>query len=68
MTLFGLSIIDIAVIFVYFGWIFWIGYKAMKNIHVQEDFFLGGRTFGRLITTFAMFGQGVVVKLQSDHL
>jgi solute:Na+ symporter, SSS family len=58
MTLFGLSIIDIAVIFVYFGWIFWIGYKAMKNIHVQEDFFLGGRTFGRLITTFAMFGQG----------
>jgi hypothetical protein len=36
MILFGLSIIDIAVIFVYFGWIFWIGYKAMKNIHVPE--------------------------------
>jgi solute:Na+ symporter, SSS family len=58
MTFMGLSIIDILVMCVYFFWIFWIGYKAMKNIHVQEDFFLGGRTFGRLITTFASFGQG----------
>ncbi len=58
MTFMGLSIIDILVMCVYFVWIFWIGYKAMKNIHVQEDFFLGGRTFGRLITTFASFGQG----------
>lgn len=58
MTFMGLNIIDILVMCVYFAWIFWIGYKAMKNIHVQEDFFLGGRTFGRLITTFASFGQG----------
>ncbi len=58
MTLFGLSIIDVIVIVGYFLWIFWIGYRSMKRIHNQEDFFLGGRQFGRLIATFTMFGQG----------
>ena len=58
MTLFGLHIIDVIVIFVYFGWIFLIGYRSMKRIKNQEDFFLGGRKFGRLIATFTMFGQG----------
>lgn len=58
MTLFGLSIADIAVIIVYFAWTLWIGYRATKNIKNQEDFFMGGRKFGRWITTFAMFGQG----------
>jgi SSS family solute:Na+ symporter len=61
MTIYGLSIIDIAVIAVYFGWIFWIGYRSMKRIKNQEDFFLGGRKFGRLIATFTMFGQGTSV-------
>ncbi|MFI4911242.1 MAG: sodium:solute symporter [Sedimentisphaeraceae bacterium JB056] len=58
MTLFGLSIVDVSVIVLYFAWIFWIGYRSMKRIHNQEDFFLGGRQFGRLIATFTMFGQG----------
>ena len=58
MTLFGLNIIDIVVICLYFSWIFWIGYRSMKRIKSQEDFFLGGRKFGRLIATFTMFGQG----------
>jgi SSS family solute:Na+ symporter len=58
MTLFGLSIIDVAVIVVYFAWTLWIGYRATKNVKNQEDFFMGGRKFGRWITTFAMFGQG----------
>ena len=58
MTLFGLSIADVIVILGYFVWIIWIGYRSMKKIHNQEDFFLGGRKFGRLIATFTMFGQG----------
>lgn len=55
--MFGMQIIDIVVIFLYFAWIFWIGYRSMKRIHNQEDFFLGGRSFGKLVAVFSMFGQ-----------
>ena len=58
MHLFGMQIIDILIILLYFVWIIWIGYRSMKRIHNREDFFMGGRKFGRLITTFTMFGQG----------
>ncbi len=54
----GLSIIDLAVLIVYFGVVLAIGYWARSRIHNQEDFFLGGRRFGKLIQTFAAFGQG----------
>jgi solute:Na+ symporter, SSS family len=55
--MFGMQIIDIVVIVLYFAWIIWIGYRSMKRIHNQEDFFLGGRRFGKLIAMFSMFGQ-----------
>jgi len=54
---FGLAIIDIVVILLYFSMMIWLGYRAMKRIHNQEDFFLGGRRFGKWIQTFAAFGQ-----------
>ena len=56
--MFGLQIIDLIVIVFYFALIIWIGFRSMKKIHNTEDFFLGGRKFGRLIATFTMFGQG----------
>jgi len=55
---FGLSIIDILVIVLYFSGIVFIGFRAMRNIRSQEDYFLGGRRFGKLIQIFAAFGQG----------
>ncbi len=55
--MFGMQIIDIIVIVLYFAWIIWIGYRSMKRIHNQEDFFLGGRRFGKLMAMFSMFGQ-----------
>lgn len=55
--MFGLAIIDIVVIVLYFSWLIWIGYRSMKKINNEEDFFLGGRSFGKIIATFSMFGQ-----------
>ena len=53
----GLSIPDIIVIILYFGVIVVIGVRASFRIKGEEDFFLGGRKFGRLVSTFASFGQ-----------
>ena len=56
--MFGLSIIDILVIVLYFSGIVFIGFLAMRHIRSQEDYFLGGRRFGKLFQIFAAFGQG----------
>ena len=53
----GLGVIDIIVIAVYFVVIIGIGIWASKRIKNQEDYLLGGRKFGKLIQTFASFGQ-----------
>ncbi|MDA3881453.1 MAG: sodium:solute symporter family protein [Prolixibacteraceae bacterium] len=55
--MFGLSIIDIIVIVIYFLVIIGIGIWASRRITNQEDYLLGGRKFGKLIQTFASFGQ-----------
>ena len=56
--MFGLEVIDLVVIAVYFAVILWIGFRAMRHIRNQEDYFLGGRRFGKLVQIFAAFGQG----------
>jgi SSS family solute:Na+ symporter len=53
----GLHIVDVIVMAAYFGIVLYIGYRAMKKIKGQEDFFLGGRAFGKFLQTFSMFGQ-----------
>jgi len=55
--MFGLTILDLAVIAVYFVVILLIGLRAMKNVRNQEDYFLGGRRFGKVVQIFAAFGQ-----------
>jgi len=54
----GLPLIDLIVIVIYFTGIIIIGLWAMRRIKNQEDYFLGGRRFGKFIQTFAAFGQG----------
>lgn len=53
----GLNWIDLAVIIAYFAIVLYIGYRAMKKVKGQDDFFLGGRSFGKFLQTFSMFGQ-----------
>lgn len=54
---FGLSYTDIIVLAIYFGGIIYIGIKSSLAIKHEEDYFLGGRKFGKLFSTFASFGQ-----------
>lgn len=50
--------IDYLVLAVYFIGMSGIGVWAMKRVKGQEDFFMGGRSFGKLLQTFAAFGAG----------
>lgn len=56
--MFGLLQIDLVVIVVYFLILIAIGFWSMRRIRQQEDYFLGGRRFGRVIQFFASFGSG----------
>lgn len=55
--MYGLHITDIIVIILYLIIIIAIGIWASKRITNQEDYLLGGRRFGKLVQTFASFGQ-----------
>ncbi len=49
---------DYLVLVVYFLVMATIGVLSMLRIKRQEDYFMGGRTFGKLLQTFAAFGAG----------
>ncbi|MFK5921875.1 MAG: sodium:solute symporter family protein [Verrucomicrobiota bacterium] len=50
--------IDISVLVLYFVVMVAIGIWSMKRVKGQEDYFMGGRGFGKLLQTFAAFGAG----------
>ena len=49
---------DYSVLIVYFVVLIVIGVISSLRIKKQEDFFMGGRSFGKLLQTFAAFGAG----------
>ncbi len=53
-----MHVLDIAVLAAYFLVMIGIGVYSARRIHAQEDFFMGGRSFGKLLQTFAAFGAG----------
>ncbi len=50
--------IDYFVLISYFAIMIAIGLWAMRRVSNQEDYFMGGRGFGKLLQTFAAFGAG----------
>jgi len=58
----GLPLFDVLTIIAYFLVVILIGIWASRRIQNQEDYFLGGRRFGKFIQTFAAFGQGTSVE------
>ncbi len=50
--------LDYVVLFGYFALMAAIGFICMRRVKGQEDYFLGGRGFGKLLQTFAAFGAG----------
>lgn len=55
-TLAGLRIIDWVVIAGYFSVLVGIGIWSRKLIHSTDDYFLGGRRFGKLMVSFSSWG------------
>ncbi len=55
--MFGLPLIDLLVIALYFAAMIAIGVWSSRRIRNKEDYFLAGRRFGKLVQTFAAFGQ-----------
>lgn len=53
-----MTTIDYIVLVVYFLVMAAIGLASMLKIRRQEDYFLGGRGFGKLLQAFAAFGSG----------
>ncbi|TWT60554.1 sodium:solute symporter family protein [Rubinisphaera italica] len=53
-----MTTIDFVVIITYFITMIAIGLWAMRRVKGQEDYFMGGRGFGKLLQTFAAFGAG----------
>ncbi len=50
--------IDFTVLILYFVVMILIGFWSMRRVKGQEDYFMGGRGFGKLLQTFAAFGAG----------
>ena len=53
-----MNVIDYIVLIVYFITMVAIGIWSMRKVKGQEDYFMGGRGFGKLLQTFAAFGAG----------
>jgi len=47
MTLYGLKLVDLAMIAAYFAVVMVIGFWSARRVKTEEDFFLGGRRFGK---------------------
>ena len=53
-----MSSLDYVVLAAYFVLMIWIGRVAMRRVKAQEDYFMGGRQFGKWLQAFAAFGAG----------
>ena len=53
-----MQLVDYIVLGGYFLLMIGIGVWSSRRIKKQEDFFMGGRSFGKLLQTFAAFGAG----------
>nr|WP_315146469.1 hypothetical protein [uncultured Flavobacterium sp.] len=62
LTFWGLSVLDLAIILIYFIVIIIIAIRAARLVNNREDYFMAGRRFGKLIQTFAAFGQATSVE------
>ncbi len=56
--MFSLSPIDWIILLTYFAIVALIGFVASRLVRNREDFVMGGRRFGKLMTTFFAFGAG----------
>jgi SSS family solute:Na+ symporter len=52
VTIFGFHPLDVLMIMIYLGVITYIGKRTSAKIHTQEDFFMAGRSVGKILQYF----------------
>lgn len=57
MYYFGLHIVDIAIVLVFLVALLWVGVYSARSVKHETDFYLGGRSFGKLLQFFMSFGR-----------
>jgi Na+/proline symporter len=62
-TLYGLKLIDLAMIVAYFVVVMAIGFWASRRVKSEEDYFMGGRRFGKALLVMHWLCTGT----HSDH-
>ncbi len=56
MYFFGIHIIDICIILIFLLGVLGVGWHARKSVKGEQDFFIGGRKFGKGLMFFLTFG------------
>jgi Na+/proline symporter len=56
MTIWGINIFDILIVFIFFVVLIWIGAKTTKDNKNTQDFFLAGRKLNKMYQFFLNFG------------
>ncbi|MEA3189155.1 MAG: solute:Na+ symporter, family [Chthoniobacter sp.] len=56
MLIFGLHILDVLVILFFLGLVLGLGWWASRSVKEEKDFYLGGRSFGKVLQFFLNFG------------
>ena len=56
--MFGLSYLDLGVVFAYFLGLTWVGIKTYSSVKNTGDYFMGGRRFGKILMIGHAMGTG----------
>src|SRR5512136_3454208 len=56
MTVFGLHVIDFAIVVVFVLFVLWLGWRASRRTKTTEDFYVAGRRLGKFYQFFLNLG------------
>ena len=56
MTIFGLNVLDFAIVLVFILFVLWLGWRASRKTKTTEDFFMAGRRLGKFYQFFLNLG------------
>ena len=56
LSIFGLHVLDVGIIFLYVLVIFWLGWRVAQKTKDTDDFYIAGRKLGRFYQFFLNFG------------
>jgi SSS family solute:Na+ symporter len=56
MTVFGLHVLDFAIVLVFIVFVLWLGWRASRQTKTTDDFFVAGRRLGKVYQFFLNLG------------